>query len=51
MYQAPQSAYDLFDKALVIYEGQQIFDLHPGPRTTLSISGSNVRLAKRRPTF
>ncbi|KAJ5895287.1 ZEB2-regulated ABC transporter 1 [Penicillium taxi] len=25
MYQAPQSAYDLFDKAMVIYEGQQIF--------------------------
>ncbi|KAH8684103.1 ABC-2 type transporter-domain-containing protein [Ilyonectria robusta] len=25
IYQAPQSAYDLFDKALVIYEGQQIY--------------------------
>lgn len=25
MYQAPQSAYDLFDKALVLYEGHQIF--------------------------
>ena len=25
IYQAPQSAYDLFDKALVIYEGHQIF--------------------------
>jgi ATP-binding cassette subfamily G (WHITE) protein 2 (PDR) len=25
MYQAPQSAYDLFDKALVIYEGRQIY--------------------------
>lgn len=25
IYQAPQSAYDLFDKALVIYEGRQIF--------------------------
>ncbi|KAL4971206.1 ABC drug exporter AbcA [Aspergillus desertorum] len=25
MYQAPQSAYNLFDKALVIYEGQQIY--------------------------
>ena len=25
IYQAPQSAYDLFDKALVLYEGRQIF--------------------------
>ncbi|KAK2021293.1 hypothetical protein LX32DRAFT_733542 [Colletotrichum zoysiae] len=25
IYQAPQSAYDLFDKVLVIYEGRQIF--------------------------
>lgn len=25
MYQAPQSAYDLFDKALVLYEGRQIY--------------------------
>ncbi|PVH73880.1 ATP-binding cassette transporter [Cadophora sp. DSE1049] len=25
IYQAPQSAYDLFDKALVIYEGHQIY--------------------------
>ncbi|KAK5064561.1 hypothetical protein LTR84_000394 [Exophiala bonariae] len=25
MYQAPQSAYDLFDKALLIYEGRQIY--------------------------
>jgi ATP-binding cassette, subfamily G (WHITE), member 2, PDR len=25
MYQAPQTAYDLFDKALVIYEGRQIY--------------------------
>ncbi len=25
MYQAPQSAYDLFDKAMVLYEGQQIY--------------------------
>lgn len=25
MYQAPQSAYDLFDKVLVLYEGQQIY--------------------------
>ncbi|KAI5861149.1 ATP-binding cassette transporter [Durotheca rogersii] len=25
MYQAPQSAYDLFDKAMVIYEGHQIY--------------------------
>lgn len=25
MYQAPQNAYDLFDKALVIYEGHQIY--------------------------
>ena len=25
MYQAPQSAYDLFDKAMVIYEGRQIY--------------------------
>lgn len=25
IYQAPQSAYDLFDKTLVIYEGRQIF--------------------------
>lgn len=25
MYQAPQSAYDLFDKATVIYEGRQIY--------------------------
>ena len=25
MYQAPQPAYDLFDKALVIYEGRQIY--------------------------
>ncbi|KAH8662709.1 P-loop containing nucleoside triphosphate hydrolase protein [Ilyonectria robusta] len=25
IYQAPQTAYDLFDKALVIYEGYQIF--------------------------
>ncbi|KAF3492141.1 ATP-binding cassette transporter [Arthroderma uncinatum] len=25
MYQAPQSAYDLFDKALVIYKGHQIY--------------------------
>jgi hypothetical protein len=25
MYQAPQSAYDLLDKALVIYEGRQIY--------------------------
>ncbi|KAF7551877.1 hypothetical protein G7Z17_g4706 [Cylindrodendrum hubeiense] len=25
IYQAPQSAYDLFDKALLIYEGQQIY--------------------------
>jgi hypothetical protein len=25
MYQAPQSAYDLFDKTLVIYEGRQIY--------------------------
>lgn len=25
IYQAPQSAYDLFDKALIIYEGRQIF--------------------------
>ncbi|KAK7926558.1 ATPase [Apiospora marii] len=25
IYQAPQSAYDLFDKALVIYDGHQIF--------------------------
>ncbi|KIX10697.1 uncharacterized protein Z518_01781 [Rhinocladiella mackenziei CBS 650.93] len=25
MYQAPQSAYDLFDKVLVIYEGRQIY--------------------------
>ncbi|KAJ4267167.1 Multidrug resistance protein [Fusarium torreyae] len=25
IYQAPQTAYDLFDKALVIYEGRQIF--------------------------
>lgn len=25
MYQAPQSAYDLFDKALVLYEGHQIY--------------------------
>ncbi|KAI1098169.1 ABC-2 type transporter-domain-containing protein [Jackrogersella minutella] len=25
IYQAPQTAYDLFDKALVLYEGRQIF--------------------------
>ncbi|CZR68022.1 probable ABC transporter CDR4 [Phialocephala subalpina] len=25
IYQAPQSAYDLFDKALILYEGRQIF--------------------------
>lgn len=25
MYQAPQRAYDLFDKALVLYEGRQIY--------------------------
>lgn len=25
MYQAPQSAYDLFDKTLVLYEGRQIY--------------------------
>jgi len=25
IYQAPQSAYDVFDKALVLYEGRQIF--------------------------
>ncbi|RDL37481.1 putative ABC1 transport protein [Venustampulla echinocandica] len=25
MYQAPQSAYDLFDKAVVLYEGRQIY--------------------------
>ncbi|KAF2734272.1 putative multidrug resistance ABC transporter [Polyplosphaeria fusca] len=25
IYQAPQAAYDLFDKALVLYEGRQIF--------------------------
>lgn len=25
IYQAPQSAYDLFDKVCVLYEGQQIF--------------------------
>ncbi|KAF4991484.1 hypothetical protein FGRMN_7795 [Fusarium graminum] len=25
MYQAPQSAYDLFDKTMVLYEGRQIF--------------------------
>jgi ABC-type multidrug transport system ATPase subunit len=25
IYQAPQSAYDLFDKAMVLYEGRQIF--------------------------
>lgn len=25
IYQAPQTAYDLFDKAIVLYEGQQIF--------------------------
>lgn len=25
MYQAPQTAYDLFDKALVLYEGRQIY--------------------------
>jgi ATP-binding cassette, subfamily G (WHITE), member 2, PDR len=25
MYQAPQTAYDLFDKAMVLYEGRQIF--------------------------
>lgn len=25
MYQAPQSAYDLFDKVIVIYEGRQIY--------------------------
>ncbi|KAF5012146.1 hypothetical protein FDECE_1795 [Fusarium decemcellulare] len=25
IYQAPQSAYDLFDKALVLYEGRQIY--------------------------
>lgn len=25
MYQAPQSAYDMFDKALVLYEGYQIY--------------------------
>jgi ATP-binding cassette subfamily G (WHITE) protein 2 (PDR) len=25
IYQAPQSAFDLFDKALVLYEGRQIF--------------------------
>ncbi|KAK3316648.1 ABC-2 type transporter-domain-containing protein [Apodospora peruviana] len=25
IYQSPQSAYDLFDKALVLYEGRQIF--------------------------
>ncbi|KAK0713451.1 ATP-binding cassette transporter [Lasiosphaeria miniovina] len=25
MYQAPQNAYDLFDKALVLYEGRQIY--------------------------
>ena len=25
IYQAPQNAYDLFDKALVLYEGRQIF--------------------------
>ncbi|RYP54444.1 hypothetical protein DL768_000750 [Monosporascus sp. mg162] len=25
IYQAPQSAYDLFDKAIVLYEGRQIF--------------------------
>lgn len=25
IYQAPQSAYDIFDKALVLYEGRQIF--------------------------
>jgi ATP-binding cassette, subfamily G (WHITE), member 2, PDR len=25
MYQAPQSAYDLFDKVLVLYEGRQIY--------------------------
>lgn len=25
IYQAPQSAYDLFDKALVLYDGRQIF--------------------------
>ncbi|KAH8670380.1 ATP-binding cassette transporter [Tricladium varicosporioides] len=31
MYQAPQSAYDLFDKALVIYEGRQIYF---GPAST-----------------
>jgi ATP-binding cassette subfamily G (WHITE) protein 2 (PDR) len=25
IYQAPQAAYDLFDKALVLYEGRQIY--------------------------
>lgn len=25
MYQAPQSAYDIFDKALILYEGRQIY--------------------------
>ncbi|KAK4551973.1 Multidrug resistance protein [Recurvomyces mirabilis] len=30
IYQAPQSAYDIFDKALVLYEGRQIFFGHCG---------------------
>ena len=25
IYQAPQSAYDIFDKAIVLYEGRQIY--------------------------
>ena len=33
IYQAPQSAYDLFDKALVIYEGFQIY-FGPASRAT-----------------
>lgn len=30
IYQAPQSAYDIFDKVLVIYEGRQIYFGHTG---------------------
>ncbi|KAJ1324852.1 ATP-binding cassette subfamily G (WHITE) member 2 PDR [Microdochium nivale] len=30
IYQAPQTAYDFFDKALVLYEGRQIFFGHAG---------------------
>lgn len=49
MYQAPQSAYDLFDKATVIYQGQQIY-FGPASRAKEYFINRGFEYPARQPT-